>query len=381
MLQRTRLITFVLSSILLVARAQAADPDRDFSGKWLLNAEHSDSRALPADPYPVLQIDQKTAITCTATTPSGSTVKWTYRFDGTDSKYAIAGETMNSAAKWEGSALLINTLVSGSRDYTVMDRWTLSRDGNQLNIQRQVMSGAQQLDGYLIYRREGAFTGPPASTGTAMVEPSGAGQTTLARRPETPAKPVPTEFTVPAGTHILLSLTNTISTKNSKDGDHVYLETAVPVAADGRIVIPRGSYVQASISKVKAAGRGSAKSELFLHFDTLTLPNGVSRDFRARLSSADTTKGKVDQDEGKVTGNGKDTSGGKVAKNTGIGSVGGVLIGGAAGHPLAGLGAGAAAGLATVFGAKNEDVTLPKGTSVEMVLDRDLYFTSEEIRR
>jgi hypothetical protein len=93
-----------------------------------------------------------------------------------------------------------------------------------------------------------------------------------------------------------------VSTKNSKDGDHVYLQTAVPVAQDGRIVIPRGSYVQGSVSKTKAAGRGANKGELYVRFDSLTLPNGVSRDFHARLTSADTAKGKVDPDEGKISG-------------------------------------------------------------------------------
>src|ERR1039458_6683801 len=146
------------------------------------------------------------------------------------------------------------------------------------------------MEGYLIYRREGAIDAPPISTGTAMVEPPSPGQTVLIRRPAPPAAPAPPEFTVPAGTHGLLTLTNPVSTKNSKDGDHVYLQTAVPVAQDGRIVIPRGSYVQGSVSKSKAAGRGSNKGELYIRFDSLTLPNGVSRDFHARLTSADNAK-------------------------------------------------------------------------------------------
>jgi type IV secretion system protein VirB10 len=152
------------------------------------------------------------------------------------------------------------------------------------------------------------------------------------------------------------------------------------VAQDGHIVIPRGSYVQGSVSKSKAAGRGSNKGELYIRFDPLTLPNGVSRDFHARLTSADTAKGKVDPDEGKISGTGRNTDGGKVARDVGIGSMGGVLIGSAAGHPITGLGAGAAAGVAAILLSKNQDVMLPRGTSVEMVLDRDLYYTAAELR-
>jgi len=385
MLHIARLVKTVLIGAFSLTLVYAADSDRDFSGKWLLSADHSEMRALPGEAYPVLVVEQKAAIHCLATKAGGS-VEWTYRLDGEDSKYQVGAESMNSAAKWEGAALLINTLVRGPQDYTIMDRWTLSRDHTQLNIQRQIVQGARQMEGYLIYRREGAMGAPPSSTGTGIVESSSGpvgqpvGQPVLMRRPESPVKPAPTEYKISAGTHILLTLTNPVSTKNSKEGDHVYLQTAVPVAQDGRIVIPRGSYVQGSVNKSKAAGRGSNKGELYIRFDSLTLPNGVSRDFHARLTSADNAKGTVDPDEGKINGTGKNTDGGKVVRDVGIGSMGGVLVGSAAGHPVTGLGVGAAAGLAAVLLAKNQDVMLPRGTSVEMVLDRDLYYTAAELQ-
>ena len=58
-------------------------------------------------------------------------------------------------------------------------------------------------------------------------------------------------------------------------------------------------------------------------------------------------------------------------------------LGGLAGGGMrAGIGAaaGAAAGLAAVFSRRGPDVVLPKGTSVEMVLDRDLHFRARELR-
>jgi type IV secretion system protein VirB10 len=285
--------------------------------------------------------------------------------------------------KWEGAALLVNTLVSGPEGYTIMDRWTLSRDRAQLNIQREIEGGPRHVEGYLIYRREGAPSAPLTSARPAVVEaPAGSvpPPQVLVRRPEPPPTPAPTGFTIPAGTHILLALTNPVSTKNSKEGDRVYLETAVPVAQGGHIVIPRGSYVQGSVSKTKAAGRGSSKGELYIRFDALTLPNGVSRDFNARLTSADGATGNVDPNEGKISGPGKNTTGAEIGRDVGIGSMGGVLIGSAAGHPITGLGVGAAAGVAAVLLSKNQDVMLPRGTSVEMVLDRDLYYTAAELR-
>jgi hypothetical protein len=380
MLQIARATTTLLIALVPLNICSAADSDRDFSGKWLLNADHSEMHALTGEIYATIVIEQRSAIHCTATTAAGKSVEWTYRLDGDDSKYKIGEDSMNSAVKWEGAALLINTLVNGSRSYTIMDRWTLSRDRTQLNIQRQVMRGQMQDEGYLIYRREGSVGAPATSTGTAVTEPQPGTQTTLVRRPETPDAPPPTQYTIAQGTHILLSLTNPVSTKNSKEGDPIYLTTAVPIAQDDRIVIPRGSYVRASVSKSKAADRGANKGELYIRFDSLTLPNGVSRDFHARLTSADTVNGKVDPDEGKISGTGKNTKPGEVGRDVGIGSMGGVLIGSAAGHPITGLGVGAAAGVAAVLLKKNQDVVLPRGTSVEMVLDRDIYYTADELR-
>jgi type IV secretion system protein VirB10 len=381
MLHSSRFATALFIALVSLTVASAADSDRDFSGKWLLNADHSDLHALRGDIYPVLVVEQRSGIHCTATTAAGGIVEWTYRLDGEDSKYKAGADSMNSSVKWEGAALLVNTLVNGAQSYTVMDRWTLSRDRTQLNIQRQIEGGPLQVEGYLIYRREGAPGGPPSSTGTAVVEPGAAAPATLVRRPETPSTPPPAAYTIPAGTHILLTLTNPVSTKNSKDGDRVYLRTAIPVAQDGHIVIAKGSYVQASVNKSKAAGRGANKGELYIRFDSLTLPNGVSRDFHARLTSADTVNGKVDPDEGKISGTGRNTQPGEIGRDVGIGSMGGVLIGAAAGHPITGLGAGAAAGVAAVLLSKNKDVVLPRGTSVEMVLDRDLHYTAAELER
>ena len=381
MLRIARLVITALLALGVVAQLCAADGDRDFSGRWDLDRNASDLRALPVETYEFLEVEQSTQIHCTAIDARGASIQWTYFLNGGESQYRIGAESMNSVAKWEGDALLINTLVSGLQNYAVMDRWTLSRDRRQLTIQRQISRGAIQAEGRMVYGHFAVAAGAPPPAGPAALaaapKPSPAEQPVLATRPAAP--PALLDSTIPAGTHILLSLTSSISTRNSKEGDRVYLQTAVPVAQDGRVVIPRGSYVQGTVTKTKPAGRLSSKGELYLLFDSLTLPNGVTRDFRARLTSADASKGKVDSDEGKISGDtGKDPR--KVGRDVGIGSMGGVIVGGAAGHPITGLGVGAAAGLAAVLLSKNQDVVLPRGTSVEMVLDRDLYYTAAELR-
>ena len=289
--------------------------------------------------------------------------RWSYALDGSDRKELVGAETWTSVAKWEGDALLINTLVAGPENYTVMDRWELSRNRALLIVTRQVVRrNAPIAEAQFDYRRQGA----PAASG-------------LIRRPE----PSPdAEFVVPAGTHVLLELANRLDTKHSKQGDRVYLRTAFPVYASNRLVIPQGATVMGTVTQAKAPGK--TKGELYIRFDSLTLPNGVTRDFLARLGSANGAEGDVDRDEGKITspGNkGNETRG--AIEGGGMGAAIGGIAGSAAGHPVPGLGVGgavgAAAGLARVMSRGRPDAVLPKGTNVEMVLDRDLRYRFDEL--
>src|SRR6201999_7861 len=94
-------------------------------------------------------------------------------------------------------------------------------------------------------------------------------------------------YTVQAGTRIPLGLINSVSTKHSAAGDRIYLETVFPIVIESHIVIPPGSYVTGTVTEVKRPGRMKGRGELYVRFDTLTLPNGVTRDFRSRLGSVD----------------------------------------------------------------------------------------------
>ena len=101
--------------------------------------------------------------------------------------------------------------------------------------------------------------------------------------PHAPAQD-PGVHTIAPGTKVPLQLINSISTKSAAIGDRVYLQTNFPILADGRIVIPPGSYVTGTVTQVKRAGKVKGRAELYVRFDSLTLPNGVTRDFRARVS-------------------------------------------------------------------------------------------------
>jgi hypothetical protein len=206
----------------------------------------------------------------------------------------------------------------------------------------------------------------------------------LAQEPASEASH-PADYTVERGTKIPLSLINTISTKHSAEGDRVYLETSFPVLVNGRIVIPVGSYVAGTVTQIKKPGRMKGRGELYVRFDTLTLPNGVTRDFRARLGGVDgQNSGELDKAEGKVRSEGNKAGDARtVGEAAGAGASIGVIAGSAAGSTGMGAGigaaAGAAAGLIGVLATRGPDAVLARGSTVEMVLDRQVHFSESDV--
>jgi hypothetical protein len=193
------------------------------------------------------------------------------------------------------------------------------------------------------------------------------------------------KFTVVPGTRIPLSLINSVSTKHAAEGDRVYLETVFPILVDGRIVIPPGSYVAGTVTQVKRPGRVKGRGELYLRFDSLTLPNGVTRDFRARLGALDgRATEELDKAEGKIKSEGnKGGDAQKVGEASAAGASIGAISGSVAGRPAMGVGIGAAAGAAAalvgVLASRGPDAVLAKGTTLEMVLDRPVVFDEAEL--
>jgi type IV secretion system protein VirB10 len=193
------------------------------------------------------------------------------------------------------------------------------------------------------------------------------------------------EYVVEPGTRIPLNLINSVSTKHSAEGDRVYLETAFPILANGRIVIPPGSYVAGTLTEVKRPGRVKGRGEIYLRFDSLTLPNGVTRDFRARVGAVDGRGSEtLDKKEGKIESDSSKSGDARtVGEAASTGASVGVIAGAAAGHAGMGAGigaaAGAAAGILGVLLTRGPDVILAKGSTIEMVLDRAVHFDESDL--
>ena len=178
---------------------------------------------------------------------------------------------------------------------------------------------------------------------------------------------------IPQGSHMLLRLVNSVSTRTAREGDFVYMRTAAPLAANGEIIVPEGTYVTGVVSHTKRSGRVSGKAELAIRIETLTLPSGKVIKLSPRLASVDSegTEQKVDAQENTIKQGG---SKGKDAEQVAILSGTGAGLGGMVDHSWtgAGIGAGAGAGvgLATVLLTRGREVDLRQGATFDVVFDR-----------
>jgi len=174
---------------------------------------------------------------------------------------------------------------------------------------------------------------------------------------------------VEKGTVIPVELVNKLSTKTLKEGDNVYARTIFPITVNNKIVIPVGTNVQGKIKQVERPGRVKGKASLTLSFQTMVLPDGVTLPIYGSLGGSDTG-----HREGEATIKGDSTKGkdaGDIAK---AGAAGGILGGVIRGRKGAAIGGGASAtvALAGVLLSRGEDLTLDKGTEIEIVLDEQL---------
>jgi hypothetical protein len=186
---------------------------------------------------------------------------------------------------------------------------------------------------------------------------------------------------VPAGTHIPLVLHNAVSTRSARPGDAVYFETLFPVMIDGKVVIPAGSYVSGEVTESKRPGRVKGRGELMIKLTTMILPNAYMVNLNAVPSNAGTGGNETTDSEGKIIGDSeKGHDIGTIAKTTAAGAG----IGGLATRTGTGVGigaaAGAAAGLAAVLLTRGPDAEMPRGSTVEAVIDRSLYLDADKVQ-
>jgi type IV secretion system protein VirB10 len=186
---------------------------------------------------------------------------------------------------------------------------------------------------------------------------------------------------IPAGTEIPLKLAQAITTKNAKIGDPVYAETAFPYTVNDRVVIPAGTYVQGRITEVRRPGRVKGRAEMLMHFTSMIYRNGYTVMLPGGVENMPGAEQQdVKDKEGTIRQGGNKT---EDIKTVGKVAAAGAGVGGIAGRNIKGVGiggaAGAAAGLGWVLLTRGPDMTLPVGTSVQMVIQRSMTVKASKI--
>jgi hypothetical protein len=194
----------------------------------------------------------------------------------------------------------------------------------------------------------------------------------------------PNAITIPAGTKIPLLLKQAISTKNAREGDAVYAETAFPFVVDDRVIVPAGAYIQGKISHVERGGRLKGRAEILIHFTSMIYPSGYTVMLPGSVENTPGAESNTVKDQEGTIQQDKDT-GKKIeegAKAGVYGASGGALAGGLSSGingARIGAAAGAAAGIGWALLKRGNDVRLDVGTSIEMEIQRGITVDGSRI--
>jgi type IV secretory pathway VirB10-like protein len=188
-----------------------------------------------------------------------------------------------------------------------------------------------------------------------------------------PPSASPQMLTIRAGTKVPVVLKHAISTRGNREGDAVYAETSFPVVANGRVLIPAGTYVQGRISHIQQAGRIKGRAEVLMHFTTLIYPSGYTVLLPGAVENAPgVDKTKIKDAEGTIRADSQ--TGEKIATAAGTAATGTVIGAATEGTKgaLIGAGIGGAVGAAIGLLTRGNNVKLDAGTTIEMVIQRDV---------
>jgi len=168
-------------------------------------------------------------------------------------------------------------------------------------------------------------------------------------------KDLPVSFTVPAGTHLDLTLNDELSSRKNKPGDTFTAKLAADIRdASGNVVVENGSTVNGTIVAVKPAPNRRTPGTLTVALNTIET-DGKTFPIRATIDSVQTKYRTQNINGGDVAKVGAGAAAGAVvgqilSKNT-KGTVIGAVVGGIAG-----------AGVAVET--KDVDIVLPDGSHI-----------------
>jgi hypothetical protein len=158
---------------------------------------------------------------------------------------------------------------------------------------------------------------------------------------------------VPSGSAIVVTLDQSVSSKDARVGQKLDGTVAQNVSVNGKVAVPKGSRVQLSVADVQASGRLSTPAKLWLKVDSVQV-KGHSYHTSTRWA-------------GQTGPNHNERNAVAIGGGTGAGALIGGLAGGGKGA-LIGAAVGAGAGTAGAAATGKKDVTLPAESQLRFVI-------------
>jgi hypothetical protein len=162
------------------------------------------------------------------------------------------------------------------------------------------------------------------------------------------------EIVVPEGTRITLQLNNSLSTKDNQEGDDFDAYVIEPVYSKDQIIIPRGSVIQGSISRITRPGRFKGKALMHLIFQSIEIPGRGKVPIQALLVKVDSDDN-MDIYTENIANSGE--SAGRKIDNLAIARLKGTGVG---------------LGFTNVFWTRGKDLEIHRGSTMDISLKQDL---------
>ena len=163
--------------------------------------------------------------------------------------------------------------------------------------------------------------------------------------------------TVPAGTAIVVTLDQSVSSKDARVGQKVDGSVAQDVVVNGKTVIPKGSKASLSVANAQASGHLKTPAKLWLKIDSMQV-KGKTYTVSSRWSGQ--TGPSHDKRNVIAIGGG-----------TALGATIGAIAGGGKGAAIGAV-AGAGAGTAGAAMTGKKDITFPAETKLRFALKDSL---------
>jgi len=209
-----------------------------------------------------------------------------------------------------------------------------------------------------------AITNPPRYSDAA---PSDRPYPQVARQAVPLSPAVPPELVLPAGTLVMVRLTDPLSSDHNMVGDEFTAVLDQPLVAQGWVVARRGQTVIGRVAAAEKAGRVKGVSQLAVELSELMVVDGRQVPVQSELiqSSASTSKA-------------RDAAG--VGTTTGLGAMIGAAAGGGEGAAI-GAAAGAVAGIAGVLSTRGRATELYPETLLTFRLQNPVTVTTRQAQQ